>query len=246
MSPPLHHGFKMHTHCAKTTRPAEFKNHPRSGTVVLPSFGSVELLFHLIHFPAHVGHLEFEHFCELSRRAKHVLMLLTGLLADGFGEQKLGVDNRADAAIHDELSRPAAGGVCVNRLLGDLPGAVLVDVVDFAALLVDDAIGRDVGPDHVFYSFEALCFGEIERQRYLCKADLGDGEESFECIMRPVISRPPNIDGNLNSIVPPDMSVQELAKFCEFKSHSVPDSGCSLFSPDSDVFCILIVMGNLR
>jgi hypothetical protein len=159
----LDHGVHVDANGTKPTRPAEFKNHPRSGSVVLPSFSSVKLLFHLIHFPAHVGHLEFEHFCELSRRAKHVLMLLIGLGEDGFGEEKLRIHRyRANAAIHNELDRPAAG-MSLNAFLAYLPSALLVHVVLLEALFVNYTVGRDVGQDHTLHPLQTLGFGEIER-----------------------------------------------------------------------------------
>ena len=116
----------------------------------MPAVRPVKLLFYRIHLAAHVGQIELEHFCELSGRAKHVRVLLEGLRADGFGEEKLTVHYRANAAIHNKLSLPPTSGISVDRLLGYLAGAVLVHVVLFAALLVDDAVGRDVGPDHIF------------------------------------------------------------------------------------------------
>ena len=63
----------------------------------------------------------------------------------------------------------------MNRLLGDLPGSVLVHVIHLAALLVDDAVRGDAGPDHGFYSFEALSFSEVEREADFCEAELCDG-----------------------------------------------------------------------
>ena len=88
--------------------------------------------------------------------------------------------------------------------------------------------------------------GEIERKRYFCEAEFGNWEIRLKRIVRPIVPRPPNIDGNLYDVVPANVAVEEFAKLREFKSHVVPDSRCSLFSPNIDIFCIFLAMGYLR
>jgi hypothetical protein len=165
-------------------------------------------------------------------------MLFEGFGDYGVGEEKLRIHKCADAAIHNELDRPAAGGVGVDGLFANFPRALFVDVVDLAALLVDDTAGWDVGPDHTLHSLQSLGLGEIERERDLREAKAGDGEIGFKLIMRSVVPRASNIDGNLYNVIPANVPVEHLAELGELKLHPVPDPRRSLLSSDVDVFCI--------